>query len=184
MVYYVHERLIRSRSSFFDATLGREWKERQQSEVTLPDDEKFVFSHYVQWLYTGKIPCIVFGNYPGHLELAKLYALAEKLMDKTCQDVLISAMVAGCRQEFPRTGRVIPSAQCMRVIYANTMEESPARQLVVDMYVLYGEQRWFNKNVYAPDFLTDLVRALLGKRDVSDKVHQKLADLVEGTTCS
>lgn len=51
--FFVHQSLISARSEFFAKALRGDWKEAQQREVSLPDDEAEVFRLYLQLLYIG-----------------------------------------------------------------------------------------------------------------------------------
>jgi len=53
--FYIHERLIRSQSAFFESALGKEWKEGQARKIELPDDDAHIFEAYARWLYSGKL---------------------------------------------------------------------------------------------------------------------------------
>lgn len=44
--FVVHEDLIRARSPFFEAALGRDWKEASEKLVPLPDDSPDAFAIY------------------------------------------------------------------------------------------------------------------------------------------
>ena len=51
--FFVHQSLISARSGFFAKALRGDWKEAQEREVSLPDDEAETFRLYLQLLYVG-----------------------------------------------------------------------------------------------------------------------------------
>ena len=48
--FFVHQSLISARSEFFAKALRGDWKEAQEREVPLPDDEAETFRLYLQFL--------------------------------------------------------------------------------------------------------------------------------------
>ena len=81
-----------TKSAFFSHAVHGAWKEAEERKVTLPEDDPEVFSLYFNAVYSDKIRTVSSENndrsVEGHLQLAKLYVLAEKLVDTHTQKIL------------------------------------------------------------------------------------------------
>lgn len=77
-----HKPLLEEGSPFFRAALDKQWREGQNVEIGLPEDEPDMVAAYISWLYDGEIdPPSSFDaeediTYP---YLAKLYVFGEKV---------------------------------------------------------------------------------------------------------
>ena len=171
--FFVHTTMLQH-SEFFKAALKEEWKEGQQRIVKLPDVEPHLFEAYIQWQYRGKIN---FGESPASynfVTLAKLYGFGERLVDGVFQDRVLDTIVAGVRD----AERPAPGSVCVNTIYRNTPEGSPARRLMVDIYV----NSKFTLEEPEYEFLKDLTRALMDKR-VLPKARDDYDALRTGSPC-
>lgn len=113
-----------------------------------------------------------------HALLSKLYILAEKLMDETTKVVALSGLKA--RAEEPDADRQLycPAIDSVQIIYEGTPVDSPARQLIVQLYTNVGNGTLLDEDVDAlpKDFLYDLSRNLLKVRPLlssHDKTFQR-----------
>ena len=179
-IFYIHENILRSTSSFFQAALNQEWKEGQERTITLPDDNPKVFSGYAHWLYTGKLPC---QRPEGRVsvKLAKLYGLGEKLIDKIFQDRVLDTLITHTRKDDK-----YPTKKSAKIVYDSTLKGSPARKLMVDMYLMNANEDHIKDedDELHFDFLIDLTRALLKERVVPVNHRKELKELDEGIPCS
>ena len=183
--FYAHERLLRSRSPFFEAALSKAWKEGQDRMVPLPEDEGAVFHRYVQWMYNGKLVQGTVSEsdndaYDAH---SKLYALAEKLLDRELQDRIVDAIILTTRtdrlKKDSKATRYYPSWGSARIIYAACPEGSPGRRLLVDLYTRFGHAKWIEGDVPA-EFLQDLAKALFTNRQITTNAADKFKELSVG----
>ncbi|GFF94256.1 hypothetical protein IFM47457_09823 [Aspergillus lentulus] len=172
-VFSVHEALVRASSSFFDKAMASDWKESQQRTIHLPDDESEIFALYVHWLYYGTLP--VFCDEPGlpgnseYLNLVKTYVLGDKILDCKFQDAAIDAIVEKCLSKVQDGASWSPVGEVIRYAFDNTSESAPIRELLVDMYAIYGKRVWLQDwaepaNVPQP-FLFKLASKLLDWRN-------------------
>lgn len=179
--FYVHKSVV-SRSEFFEKALKSEWKEGQGRRILLPEDDPETFQAYLHWVYTGRIYS---GQKPSYVVLAKSYAWAEKLLDKELKDRLLDAMVTTCRERDEKGLRNFPGTDAISIIYAATTESSPARRMMVDMYVSHGAESWTVSVEHGIELLVDVTKALLPECTISDgKKHNKYSEIDRGSPCS
>ncbi|KAK1074594.1 hypothetical protein LTR12_005786 [Friedmanniomyces endolithicus] len=188
-VFYIHERLLRSRSTFFEAALYDAWERSQRIELL--DDHPDVFNEYALWLYTGKLAVIMSNGSTDFDFLAGLFGFGEKIVDDTFQDCVIDAFVAGTRTPSPN-GAGVPTRCCppyttVDIVYKATPKGSPARRLMVELYTLKAGDDSINiehpeKNNH--EFLVDLASSLLKNRSVCQDFEDKHKELNNGTPCS
>ena len=118
------------------------------------------FQRYVNWLYTGQLR----GDGSAPLKhalvlLAKLYTLGELISDRCLQDAVMDAFVT-----ITCYTHLYPTSDVVEIIYNGTMNASPARKLLVDIYVVYGNPKWIGQDLDKPilhQFSGDLMRASL-----------------------
>lgn len=129
----VHTSYITSCSDFFATALKEEWLEGQTRTVTLPNEDRELMAHYVDYLYTQKLPTrdyrpSLFGTTPSGqlacLVLAQLYVLGERILDKSFRNAVIEEVV----RIYSR-----PMTDMVNVVYQGTVAGSPARRLMVDL---------------------------------------------------
>lgn len=71
--------------------------------------------------------------------LSKLYVLSEKLMDDTTKTIVLTAITARFEEALSRTGCFsYPKIDAVQTIYAGTPSNSPARQLLLQLYTDFG----------------------------------------------
>ncbi|EON65084.1 hypothetical protein W97_04319 [Coniosporium apollinis CBS 100218] len=171
--FYVHERLLRDASRFFDAAMRGGWKESTERVVLLPVDDPEVFNLFVGWLYNRKFPTKNdVGSAEGNEEymlLAKLYVLGEKLQATAFKTAVIGAILGKAKTKVQPGGHsVYPAGSVVRYLYENTPPKSPVRRLLVDFYVWYGQGSWLARDATdageSNEFLVDLAVALLDGR--------------------
>ncbi|KAF3047463.1 hypothetical protein E8E12_007761 [Didymella heteroderae] len=130
-----HEALISPRSEFFSRALNGSWKGADDRKVSLPDDEPDNCALYLKLLYErgNKLPTKdQYKVGKEYLILSKLYVLAEKLVDETTKQLVLSAIK--CRAEdcsYILQEYCLPELDSVRVIYDGTPASSPARELLV-----------------------------------------------------
>jgi len=166
--FSVHEELVRANSPFFEAALGREWKEAVEGVVTLPDDNPEIFGIYVQWLYCGQIFSQVQGKEGEKVDAARwieewnrldqCYALGDKLQDTDFKDCIVDASMEKTRWdklEFLGFGPII---------YTSSAEKSPVRKLPVELALRWPdsalEKYCIQQRQPHDNFTADLMLAL------------------------
>lgn len=186
---FAHEGILSKHSAFFRAALHKEWIEGQTRRVHLPDDEPELMYAYIQWIYSRKFSTDITRDASGEPrfnKLAKLYVLGEKLLDGDFQDNVANAMILPSRAE--GIHKVSPGEDAIDIIYTSASRSSPARQLLVDMWVAYGCSSWVQRDEgegwkVHQDFKDDLVEALLRRRCLREHVHDEYPWLYSGMPC-
>jgi hypothetical protein len=152
--------LVKS-SEFLKNAIKPGWRTDATKPIHIFDFELTIFEAYCGWLYAGKIV-----RHKGHHFdlLAKLYVLGEKLMDTAFKDAIIAAIIRSCIDY-----NMYPGIKPTQTIYAGTSASSPVRRLIVDFWVFNAGRTWKGLSDLiegtCPDFVNDLVRELIVKRD-------------------
>lgn len=93
-VFYVHENLIRSRSSFlYDAFTKAPEKDQRHCSIYLEDEEPACLNAYLHWLYTGSFRPQLRAENMRYLFFAKLYVFGERHKEREFQDEVINEIV-------------------------------------------------------------------------------------------
>jgi hypothetical protein len=171
--FYVHERLLRSYSGFFDTALKKEWKESDDRAINLPDADHKTFTIWVKWVYTGRlflkkeddlVTCE--GGDTGDvtdkkwldvdneewLRWGKAYLLGDYLQDTDFKDAVIDSMIAGLLETgyYPYT--------LASYIYPCSAKTSAHRKLAVDVFVFYWTRTDLGEHDQPKEFLLDALR--------------------------
>lgn len=170
--FKVHEHAICDRSEFFRNSMKPEWSSMRADPrvIELPEDDPDAFSLYRTWVYSGKLAilpdkdCDLNSTTERYHTLAYAYVLGERLLDTDFKNAIADAYVLYARG-IPPSRRYYPSNEEIRIIYEGTREESPIRQLLVDIWYCRGKAEWLEKDADLPrEFLTNVVRELLRVR--------------------
>ena len=185
--FIVHEHLLRSHSDFFDKALNKQWEEGQARVIRMPDDNGDVVYRYIQWLYTKTIACKC-GNRPQWRLLADLYVLGEKILDVKFQDCVIDCFLVSSRDSNAREIGYFPKTPATNLVYQGTPEGSPARRLMVDLFINYGNGKWItpedgNRSRNNHEFVMDLATALLDKRQLPAASREDSGGIDIGRPC-
>jgi hypothetical protein len=163
-VMMAHASYITHNSDFFEAALKKEWLEGQTRVIKLPDDRPDVVSHYLYYTYSkallsasdaGAIDDSNFEMNQYYELLAELYVLGERLQDQSIRTAVIDSIVGSWGGDFLITGPA-------NIIYRGTTARSPARRLMVDLFLAYGAECELDHRCEA-DFLLDVASALFSK---------------------
>jgi hypothetical protein len=172
-IFYIHHSMLKAHSDYFADVLTHP---KANQRIKLPATSPYLFSTYVQWLYTGKIfgkPTLFDGDTDyGHL--AELYGLGERLEDRELQNCIINAIVAGHREHIQAANPAAKACptEAVDIAYNLTPPGSPARQMMIDLYVeqVTNAAMIMRCNFKHPaadaqfDFLKDVTSALLERR--------------------
>ncbi|CAK1363182.1 hypothetical protein CB0940_04707 [Cercospora beticola] len=95
--FYVNETVLRRSSKFFNAALGKEWKERQERTINLPEGSPAAFNTYLNWLTSGKLyvsnqPETERRQWSCDTRLLEAYLLGDKLSDVDYKDAAADAL--------------------------------------------------------------------------------------------
>jgi hypothetical protein len=135
--FYVHAGTLTTTSQFFKNAMKSEWRTIPKKPIDLSEEDPEEFEVYSRWLYSRKIFVDVHAELT-HDHLARLYVLGEKLTDEPFQDAVLYTVI-----DIVKDGTKYPPDEAINIIYSRTSSaSSPARRLIVDMYVHAGHKRW------------------------------------------
>ncbi|KAI4690364.1 hypothetical protein J4E81_007517 [Alternaria sp. BMP 2799] len=165
--FYVHKKLLRASSKFFNNALKKEWRGKQEA-VNLPDADPDHFRAWVKFIYTGRVFMgqleeEVKKEKPEYPELetwACLYALGDYLADEDFRDALIDAMCDWMRI----SGRIPTSIP--RWVYPYTTKTSAHRRFAVDVFVKISKRSEIAPLDIAaepPEFSQDVLACIMPK---------------------
>ena len=171
-VLYVEELLLGRSSEFLRTALKKEWQEGNERQILLPEEDVTTFTTYVHWCYTGAILCKAEGEEVERIYvlLAKLYVLGERPMDNKLQNRVIDAIAATTREFQPDGKRYHPAGEAINIIYEGTLESSPVRRMLADLWHQRGKATWLRGATVKPNatFLEDVLTKFLGSGQRSD----------------
>ena len=118
--------------------------------------------HYLQYLYSGKIPCQSLEDIADpedskcRSRLIRFHALTSKLGDSRAMDAAVSSLIASLDE-----GN-LPNHDAIKEIYAATKSGSRLRKFLVDTYVWSGAAEEVSEKA-CKAFLLDVAKASLAK---------------------
>ncbi|KAK3079201.1 hypothetical protein LTS18_005489 [Coniosporium uncinatum] len=171
--FIVQKSTLCASSDFFAAALKPEWKEAKERTIRLPEQSVETFEIYLQWLNSGNIATQQdekAKHYKEYLQLIHAYALGDTLQDTAFVDALTDCFIAKAVKT-----SVCPGLETIGSLYKHTPDKSPARKLMVDMYVwkASGNGLWFyagKRELANKDFLYDCLEAMSAKRKAPTEV--------------
>lgn len=86
-----------------------------------------------------------------------MYVLGERLADDAFQDDVLAGII-----DVILNSDKYPPGRAIRITYSGTSSKSsPARQLMVDLYVHAGSRHWIELGIFLKDTCTDFVEELV-----------------------
>ena len=124
-------------SGYFNAALDGRFSEAQKNQVKLPTEDHKVFELFWNWIHTRRFYQSTLA--PAQLlpfkMIAKLWIFADAHIVPLLQNVTSDLIL-----EKIKDTRTVPSLEDLTYIYDNTVESSPLRLLIGDVFcVLCGE---------------------------------------------
>jgi hypothetical protein len=167
--FHVHESIIRKSSQFIDLAMHPQAARARSFPriINLSDTDADIFKIYLHWLYCKTLPTVAAptptdGSESEFVLLSKSYVLGERLMDTGFKGALLDAF-ADCVENQPVSDPRIPGSNPINIVYGGTGVNSPARQLLVDMWVMYADKEWveYLDERLPGEFVLDFARAML-----------------------
>ena len=132
--FAIHESVVCRSSAFVRSAMHKGWKEADDREIPLPDEEPSVFEVYQNWLYERKIYSVDWTE--SYRTLVKSYIFGDKLVDYQYKNAVIHAIIQKLRDTS------LFDLGLTNLIYDNTPPESPLRRLLRDIYAWLGNSSW------------------------------------------
>jgi hypothetical protein len=135
--WYLPQSLLSSRSPFLRAACTRDFKERSENRIALPDEEPVIFALFVEWLYYGEytVPVLKFHdtNWTAAVNYhARCYVLGDKLLSTGFKNAAMSRLY-----NLYSRNSLFPSpvtTQDARYVWDNTAVGSKLRQFYLDYF--------------------------------------------------
>ncbi|KAH3970819.1 hypothetical protein HBI56_188840 [Parastagonospora nodorum] len=131
---------------------------RQGRPIDLKEHDPDTFAGYVQWLYSHNADTTF-----DTIKWARMYVLDEKFMDAEFQDTVLQTLMTGCN-----ASKMFPTKGQISIIYNGTVEDSLARELLVDLYCRFSSIDWIEARDFAntmpADYVNDLLLELMCSR--------------------
>lgn len=168
-------------STFFQAAFKGNWKEGQDGVATLPEDDADIVQRYLHFVYTGRLAVVapnindkdnVAGHEAEYLTLFNLHIFGDKYKDIQIKNAVVKAIIEKGQVEDSDGSTWFPGPREVDVLYKSTQPGSFLRKLVVDIHVGKGWEEWLENETYNPEFLADLVKALMKvNRELHNEVY-------------
>jgi hypothetical protein len=151
-------------SEFFRTALKKEWAEGQTRTVRLPEEEPGIIAQYLDFLLGKGLPTdsvqVASHNGEGYVALTTLFAFGERMLDSTLRNAIIWEIIRFTTIPSANGSYIYPGVNSINDIYNCTTSASPARRLMVDLYIHAGNTTWVVDTLH-PAFLKDLAEMLM-----------------------
>jgi hypothetical protein len=158
-------------SDFFRIALKKEWAEGQTRRVKLPEEEPEIIAQYLDFLLGKGLPTDSTRADPQegevYIALTTLFALGERVLDSTLRNAIMREIIRFTTILSSNGSYIYPGGKSINNIYNCTTSASPARRLMVDLYMHAGNTTWVVDDLH-PAFLKDLAEALMLQVQSSD----------------
>lgn len=168
--YPIHQSLVCASSKFFRSAVKPEWTSSKADPraVDLSEEVPGTFEIYVHWLYFKTLPTVrmepkanIASEYK---DLARCYVLGEKLIDIEFKNAVLDSFADAMADQLLKEHR-FPGVQEINIIYKGTMEDSPARELLVDIWAHHSLESWnILLELLPAEFILDLTKAFITLR--------------------
>lgn len=169
--FFVHEHLIRASSTFFDNALSKDWKEKHERTVRLPNIKVETFQIYVKWLYSGCFHAVKKDDATTDAQTGIIldrennrwnfaYELGDFLQDNGFKDAMIDILIE----------KMIDKPDIFylgltETVYKYSGSDSPHRRFAVDTVVhLWGEDilgaKYLCRETNPKEYMNDLIAAM------------------------
>lgn len=151
-------------SEFFRTALKKQWAEGQTRTIKLHEEEPAIVAQYLDFTVGKGLPTDSTRMDPQEGEvyavLAKLFAFGERMLDSALRNTIIAEIIRFTKVVSIHGRTIYPGLEPVSTIYNCTPPASPARRLMVDLYVHAANTTWFTDTMH-PAFLRDLGEALM-----------------------
>jgi len=151
-------------SEFFKVALKKEWAEGQTHTIKLPEEEPEIVAQYLDYVLGKGLPTDSTKMDPRDGEvywtLTILFAFGERVLDSKLRNAITAEIIRFTTIPAPDGSYILPSELPINNIYNCTTSASPARRLMVDLYMHVGDTTWVVDTLH-PAFLKDLAEALM-----------------------
>jgi hypothetical protein len=169
--FAVHGHQLSKNSEFFTSALKNEWVEGQTRTVRLPQEDEEQMTHYLDFIHGHGLSTKHFDTFaaldssPGadnsYISLFKLYVFGERMLDNNIQQAIIKEVVRLISLKNDEGSSWAPSGLAINLVYEGTTSSSPARRLLVDEHINFGQTSDLDKDL-PTDYIRDIAKAFTG----------------------
>lgn len=168
-------------SEFFKTALKKEWAEGQTRTIKLPEEEPEIVAQYLDYVLGKGLPTDstnLDARGEVYTTLTMLFAVGERVLDSGLRNAIIAEIIRFTTILVVGPTYVFPNALQINNIYNCTTSASPARRLMVDLFMLAGNTTWLVDTLH-PAFLKDMAEALMLQVQTTElpcRIWQKAAE--------
>jgi hypothetical protein len=172
----VHGTYLARDSDYFKAALKKDWIEGQTRTIVLVEECPEIMAQYINFTYARTLSSEdkmykETSDFKSIYQLlATLYVYGERFINPTIQKAVIKENFRNVDLIDARGDMWCPSKNSVNIIYRGTPENSPARRLMVDLHLSYGDKSRIREDL-EPAFLADLAKAFFDRSTETDKSH-------------
>lgn len=146
-------------SDFFKAALKKVWAAGNSRVVKLPYENPDTIALYLDFVYTHTLSSTLVNAssfvHDMYETLATLYVLGDRMLDASLRKAAVHEIIRCTTLEAVDGSTTFPSNLAINAIYNGTTSSSPARCLMVDLWVRNGAKAWVRAGLH-PEFLMEL----------------------------
>lgn len=165
----INKGILVARSKFFRRELEAKEINGERLTARLYHVKAFALRKYITAIVENKLPLHETDQDASWWHLTLLYLLTEEIEDQVTRDLTLQAMINLYRQGH------LPDVLEVNIVYRRTLEESPIRNLLVDMIARSGKPKYLSEMLDAKllddeskfEFVLDLSQKLLA--DANDR---------------
>lgn len=148
--------------------------------LLLAEESPDTFNIYLHWLYCKTLPTILANNDPELLTeytiLVNCWLLGQTLEDRRFSEAALDAIADCADDPASNMWKKIPEATPIILVYEDTRAGSPARHVLVDIWVKYTHEDDLERlaELLPPQFLLDFAMEMTRKKR---RIERDLADI-------
>lgn len=166
--FQIHLNQLCEVSTFFKAAFTRDFKEKAEKKMDLPEEDEVLFDHFVRWLYSQHYEALPFSGDGAHLNFSiHMFVLADQYGIGSLKKPILESLFAAAAGPWEAKTTKPPTPQMIVYGYEHTTPKSGLRKLLADWYSCQLDEGWVGNPINQewlrtyPDIAADLVVGLV-----------------------